>query len=54
MTADASGTPRFPVRVDVSLLLGTMLLATGVGLIAAIIPARRAARLDPAAAIHGD
>jgi lipoprotein-releasing system permease protein len=54
MTADAAGTPRFPVQVDVPLLLGTMLLATGVGLLAAVIPARRAARLDPAAAIHGD
>jgi lipoprotein-releasing system permease protein len=54
MTANASGTPRFPVRVDASLLLGAMLLATGVGLVAAVIPARRAARLDPAAAIHGD
>jgi lipoprotein-releasing system permease protein len=53
MTADASGTPRFPVQVDAPLLLGTMLLATGVGLMAAVIPARRAARLDPAAAIHG-
>jgi lipoprotein-releasing system permease protein len=53
MTADASGTPRFPVQVDLPLLLGTMLLATGVGLTAAVIPARRAARLDPAAAIHG-
>jgi lipoprotein-releasing system permease protein len=53
-TADASGSPRFPVQVDISLLLGTMLLATGVGLMAAVIPARRAARLDPAAAIHGD
>ncbi|MGE0362408.1 MAG: ABC transporter permease [Vicinamibacterales bacterium] len=53
MTADATGTPRFPVQVDVPLLLGTMLLATGVGLMAAVIPARRAARLDPAAAIHG-
>jgi lipoprotein-releasing system permease protein len=52
MTADASGTPRFPVQVDLPLLLGTMLLATGVGLMAAVIPARRAARLDPAAAIH--
>jgi lipoprotein-releasing system permease protein len=53
MTADASGAPRFPVQVDLPLLLGTMLLATGVGLLAAVIPARRAARLDPAAAIHG-
>jgi lipoprotein-releasing system permease protein len=52
-TADAAGTPRFTVQVDLSLLLGTTLLATGVGLLAAVIPARRAARLDPAAAIHG-
>jgi hypothetical protein len=31
MTADASGTPRFAVQVDVALLLGTMLLATVCG-----------------------
>jgi len=53
MTADGSGAPRFPVQVDLPLLLGTTLLATGVGLMAAVIPARRAARLDPATAIHG-
>jgi lipoprotein-releasing system permease protein len=53
MTADASGAPRFPVQVDLPLLLGTTLLATAVGLLAAVIPARRAAALDPAAAIHG-
>lgn len=53
MTADASGAPRFAVQVDLTLLLGTTLLATAVGLMAAVIPARRAARLDPAAAIHG-
>ena len=53
MTADASGAPRFPVQVDLALLLGTTLLATAVGLMAAVIPARRAARLDPATAIHG-
>jgi lipoprotein-releasing system permease protein len=52
MTADVSGTPRFPVQVDLPLLIGTAALATGVGLLAAVIPARRAARLDPAAAIH--
>jgi lipoprotein-releasing system permease protein len=51
-TADAAGVPRFPVQVDLPLLLWTTLLATGVGLMAAVIPARRAARLDPAAAIH--
>ncbi len=46
------GTPRFPVQVDLSLLLGATLLATGIGLVAAVIPARRAARLDPATAIR--
>lgn len=53
LTADAAGIPRFPVQVDLPLLLGTALLATGVGLLAAVIPARRAAALDPAVAIHG-
>ncbi|HEX7021078.1 MAG TPA: FtsX-like permease family protein, partial [Gemmatimonadaceae bacterium] len=52
LTADAAGAPRFPVQVDLSLVLGTTLLATAVGLVAAVIPARRAAALDPAAAIH--
>jgi lipoprotein-releasing system permease protein len=52
LTADPAGVPRFPVQVDPSLLLGTTLLATAVGLLAAVIPARRAAALDPAAAIH--
>ena len=52
LTADAAGTPRFAVQVDLELLIRTTLLATGVGLLAAVIPARRAARLDPAAAIH--
>ncbi len=53
MTMDASGTPRFAVQADLQLLAGTALLATGVGLLAAVIPARRAARLNPAQAIHG-
>jgi lipoprotein-releasing system permease protein len=52
MTADATGTPRFGVQVDLPLLLSTTVLATAVGLMAAVIPARRAAGLDPAAAIH--
>jgi len=52
MTSDPNGVPRFPVQVDLALLAGSILLATGVGLIAALIPARRAARLDPSAAIR--
>jgi lipoprotein-releasing system permease protein len=53
MTSTADGVPRFPVHVDVALLAAATVLATGVGLLAAVIPARRAARLDPAAAIRG-
>jgi lipoprotein-releasing system permease protein len=52
MTLDPDGLPRFPVQIDLGLLVGATLLATGVGLMAAAIPARRAARLDPATAIR--
>ena len=53
MTLNPDGLPRFPVQVDTALLVSAAALATGVGLMAAVIPARRAARLDPAAAIRG-
>lgn len=53
MTVEPDGSPRFLVQVDLALLLGTAALATGIGLVAAVLPARRAARLDPAAAIRG-
>ena len=46
------GAPRFPVQLDISLFLSATALATGIGLLAAVIPARRAARLDPATAIR--
>lgn len=52
MAAHPDGTPRFPVQVDVDLLASATLLATAVGVLAAVVPARRAARLDPAAAIR--
>jgi lipoprotein-releasing system permease protein len=52
MTSTPDGLPRFPVQVDLVLLVSATALATGVGLIAAVIPARRAARLDPATAIR--
>jgi lipoprotein-releasing system permease protein len=52
MTAGPDGLPRFPVAVDLELLVNATLLATGVGLLAAVIPARRASRLDPATAIR--
>jgi lipoprotein-releasing system permease protein len=53
MTRNPDGTPRFLVQVDLALIVGATLLATGIGLLAAVIPARRAARLDPATAIRG-
>jgi lipoprotein-releasing system permease protein len=53
MTSTPDGLPRFPVQVDLALLVSATALAIGVGVIAAVIPARRAARLDPATAIRG-
>jgi lipoprotein-releasing system permease protein len=53
LATDPSGAPKFPVQLDLSLFLAATALATGIGLVAAVIPARRAARLDPATAIRG-
>ena len=47
------GTPLFPVEIDLDLVLLATLLTTVVGLLAAIMPARRAARLEPVVAIRG-
>jgi lipoprotein-releasing system permease protein len=52
LATDPSGAPRFPVQLDLELFVGASALATGVGVLAAVIPARRAARLDPATAIR--
>jgi lipoprotein-releasing system permease protein len=52
LVREPSGAPRFPVQLPASLFLLSTLLAISVGLIAAIIPARRAANLDPATAIR--
>ncbi len=54
LARNPDGSPTFPVQLDLPLFLGTSALAIAIGLIAAVIPARRAARLDPAEAIrHG-
>lgn len=54
LAVDPNGTPRFPITLTADLFLGATLLATGVGLLSAVLPARRAARMDPATAIrHG-
>ncbi len=47
------GTLLFPVSIGGQLLLLAALLATATGLVAAILPALRAARLDPVVAIRG-
>ena len=52
LATDASGTPRFPVQLDLQLFVTSSLLATGIGVLSAVIPARRASRLDPATAIR--
>ena len=52
LATDASGAPRFSVQLDLTLFITSSLLATAVGVLSAVIPARRAARLDPATAIR--
>ncbi len=52
LTRDIGGAPRFPVELDLSLFAIATAVATGVGLLAATIPARRASQLDPATAIR--
>jgi lipoprotein-releasing system permease protein len=47
------GTPMFAVTMDYGLFFWAAVLATLTGLIAAVTPAVRAARLDPVAAIRG-
>ena len=50
----STGEPLFPVALTPGLVARTALLATITGIVSAIAPARRAAALDPAAAIHGE
>jgi lipoprotein-releasing system permease protein len=52
LAIDSSGRPRFPVQLDLELFVIASALATCIGVLSAVIPARRAARLDPATAIR--
>jgi lipoprotein-releasing system permease protein len=52
MAVSADGSPTFPVDLGPELFLRAFAVAVGVGLAAAVSPARRAARLDPAVAIR--
>ena len=49
----ADGTPLFALVLEPSLFIEALALATVTGLVAALAPARRAARLDPVVAIRG-
>ncbi|WP_236644497.1 ABC transporter permease [Sorangium cellulosum] len=46
------GAPKFPVQLDLELFVLATVLAISVGLLAAVLPARRASGLDPASAIR--
>jgi lipoprotein-releasing system permease protein len=52
LVRDPGGAPRFPIHLGASLFVSSIALATTVGLLSAVIPARRASRLDPATAIR--
>lgn len=52
MQTNADGSAMFPATVDAPLFFGSIVLATLVGLLAAVAPARRASRLDPAQVIR--
>ena len=49
----ADGTPLFALVLEPSLFMLALAMATVTGLVAALAPARRAARLDPVVAIRG-
>lgn len=52
LVANPDGTPMFPVALTIGLAARSTLVATLTGVLAASLPARRAARLDPAVAIR--
>lgn len=52
LATNPDGSPTFPVNLSAQLFLGTLVMALSVGLLSATAPARRAAGLDPAEAIH--
>lgn len=52
LARNPDGTPRFPVDLNPKLFAASIAIATLTGLLAAVAPARRAARLDPATVIR--
>lgn len=52
LALNPDGTPRFPISLDAVLYLRSAAIAVGVGIAAALLPARRAARMQPADVIR--
>jgi len=52
LARNADGSPTFPIAVSAALVLRSAAIATVTGVLAAALPARSAARLDPAVAIR--
>ncbi|HEY8428094.1 MAG TPA: FtsX-like permease family protein [Sandaracinaceae bacterium] len=52
LAVNADGTPKFPVELPPMLFVATVMGSIAVGLVAAVWPARRAAKLDPVVAIR--
>ena len=53
LVKNPDGTPLFPLELDPRLFVGAAVLATLTGVLAALAPALRGARLDPVVAIRG-
>ena len=52
LATNPDGSPTFPVDLDLALYLRSAAIAIGVGTVSALVPARRAARMNPADAIR--
>jgi lipoprotein-releasing system permease protein len=52
LAQNPDGSPTFPVDLNLALFLRSVAVATATGLVAAVVPARKAAQLEPAVAIH--
>jgi len=51
-TRNATGDPLFPITVDTTFIAISIIIATSAGMIAATIPARNSAKLNPIEVIH--
>jgi lipoprotein-releasing system permease protein len=52
LAQNPDGSPTFPVDLNAGLYLRSVAIATVIGILAAVVPARRAANLDPATVIR--